>query len=330
MSASTPSIAVESRLIHVMAGAIADADGRILVARRPDRVHQGGLWEFPGGKLEPGESPEAGLVRELDEELGIRVLGSRPLIRVHHDYGDRYILLDVRRINDYEGVPQGREGQPLRWLAPEAMDPDLFPAADRPIINALRLPPLLLITGADPLDPDVFLDRLEESLARGIRLVQLRAPNLDRDRYVDLARRAHALCEPHGARLLLNRDPDAVEDLPRHGLHLTSGRLMRSTRRPGRPGELVGASCHDAGQLAHAARLGLDYALLSPVLATLTHPETTPLGWSAFAELVDPAPLPVYALGGLGPEHLDEAIAHGAQGVAAIRSLWSMRGRSIV
>jgi len=310
-----------------MAGAIADTDGRILVTRRPDHVHQGGLWEFPGGKLEPGESPEAGLARELDEELGIRVLDSRPLIRVHHDYGDRYILLDVRRVDDYEGVPRGREGQPLRWLAPEAMDPDLFPAADRPIINALRLPSLLLVTGEDPLDSDEFLERLEESLARGIRLVQLRAPNLDCERYASLARRAHALCESQGARLLLNRDPDAVEDLPRHGLHLTSGRLMRSTRRPGRPGELVGASCHDAGQLVHAARLGLDYALLSPVLPTLTHPEAAPLGWRAFADLVDPVPLPVYALGGLGPGHLDEAIAHGAQGVAAIRGLWSMRGR---
>ena len=128
------------RQIHVMAGAIADADGRILVARRPDHVHQGGLWEFPGGKLEPGETPEQGLARELDEELGVTVQASRPLIRVHHDYGDRHILLDVRRVESYRGEPRGLDGQPLAWLHPDAMDPAGFPAADRPIINALRLP----------------------------------------------------------------------------------------------------------------------------------------------------------------------------------------------
>jgi len=312
-------------IIHVMAGAIADARGRFLVGKRPDHVHQGGLWEFPGGKLDPGESPEAGLVRELAEELGIQVRAGRPLIRVHHDYGDRHILLDVHRVDDYAGVPHGREGQPLDWLAPDDMDPAAFPAADRPIITALRLPPLMLITGENPGRPDDFLARLERALKAGARLVQLRAHPLSANDYARLAQAAFDLCERTGAQLLLNRDPVEVTSVPRHGLHLNSRTLMRHLERPGRSNEWVGASCHDPAQLARAADLGLDYALLSPVKPTASHPEASPLGWSNFAAWVDPVPLPVYALGGLTTDDLDDAFQHGAQGIAAIRGLWPAR-----
>ena len=305
-----------------MAGAITDPHGRILVTRRHDHVHQGGLWEFPGGKLEPGEDPERGLARELAEELGISVRESQPLIRIHHDYGDRHILLDVRRVSRYAGDPQGLEGQPLAWLRPESMDPDAFPAADRPIITALRLPPLLLITGADPNAPAAFLKRLEAVINSGVGLVQLRAHELQRAEYRRLAEDAFALCAPAGAQLLLNRDPREVAEIPRHGLHLPARALAALESRPGLPGDLVGASCHDTGELARAAALGLDYALLSPVRATASHPGFTPLGWTRFAELVDPVPLPVFALGGLHPADLDVAFRHGAQGVAAIRGLW--------
>lgn len=308
--------------IHVMAGAIGNADGQILVTRRPDHVHQGGLWEFPGGKLEPGEQPEQGLFRELQEELGIQVQASRPLIRIHHDYGDRRVLLDVRRVSVYSGVPSGLEGQPLAWLHPEAMDPRHFPAADRPIITALRLPELLLVTGGDASDPAVFLRRLGLSLERGVRLVQLRAHELDVTAYRRLAHGAFALCESAGARLLLNRDPSEVEDVPRHGLHLRGGILAGLAGRPGRDADLVGASCHDHEELQRAAARGLDYALLSPLRPTASHPESAPLGWTRFAELVEAVPLPVYALGGLAPQDLGEAFQHGAQGIAAIRGLW--------
>jgi 8-oxo-dGTP diphosphatase len=308
--------------IHVMVGAISDSAGRVLVTKRPDHVHQGGLWEFPGGKLEPGESPEHGLARELAEELGIEVHDSRPLIRIRHHYGDRHVLLDVRRVRSYAGIPIGLEGQPLAWQDPETMDPACFPAADRPIITALRLPGRMLITGPDPLGPEVFLARLARVVAGGIRLVQLRAHELDRAAYRDLAGYAFRLCEQGGARLLLNRDPQESLDIPRHGLHLGGQALVRLSERPGRPDDLVGASCHDADDLLRTARLGLDYALLSPVQPTASHPDVEPLGWRRFAELTDAATLPVYALGGLTGADLMVARDHGAQGVAAIRGFW--------
>lgn len=308
--------------VQVAVGALADPQGRILITKRPDHVHQGGLWEFPGGKLEPGETPLEALARELHEELGIRVLSSRPLIRVHHDYGDRQILLDVHRVSSYAGEPQSREGQPITWVHPDAMDPGAFPAADRPIISALRLPELYLITGEDPSDPDLFTHRLCRALAQGVRLVQLRAHGLSDADYARLAEGAFRHCERHGARLLLNRDPLLVRDLPCHGLHLTAWRLVEQEQRPPDTDRLVGASCHTAEELSRAARLGLDYALLAPVQATCSHPDARPLGWERFAALADRARLPLYALGGLCPDDLDMAFVHGAQGVAAIRGLW--------
>ncbi len=313
---------MNKRLIHVAAGAVRNADGRILITKRADDVHQGGLWEFPGGKLKTGETPEQGLVRELDEELGIRVTESRPLIRIHHDYGDRHVLLDVHRVDAFDGQPHGREGQPLDWMHPDAMDPQHFPAADRPIINALRLPDRLLITGADPRDASAFLARLGLALQAGIRLVQLRAHELDDRAYIGLAERAFPLCHRVGARLLLNRAPEQVADVRSHGLHLTADRLKLLTIRPQGQDRLVGASCHTADELSRAVELGLDYALLSPVKPTETHPDATPLGWERFTRIVDPIPMPVYALGGLGPADLARAVRCGAQGIAGIRGFW--------
>ncbi|MGA7980916.1 MAG: Nudix family hydrolase [Chromatiaceae bacterium] len=310
------------RVIHVAAGAIKDRLGRVLVTRRASHVHQGGLWEFPGGKLEPGEDVTQALRRELDEELGVQVLAFRPLIRVPHDYGDRRVLLYVYLVTAYAGEPRSREGQPLGWWYPNEMDPSVFPDADRPIISALRLPELYLITGPDPRRPDAFVRQLEQALERGIRLVQLRAHELADTDYASLAFRAFALCEGSGARLMVSTDPCRAQDLPCHGLHLSGERLRGLDRRPFTDQRWVGASCHGAEDLALAQRWGLDYALLSPVRLTATHPEAVPLGWEGFAALADAAAIPIFALGGLRPEDLPEAVQRGAQGVAAIRGLW--------
>lgn len=314
--------------IHVAAGAIEDGCGRILIARRPDGVHQGGLWEFPGGKLEPGETPEQGLARELAEELGIRVTASRPLIRVRHDYGDKQVLLDVHRVSAYQGRVRGREGQPIDWVRPDDMAAARFPAADRPIIGALRLPEVYLITGPEPTDAADFLGRLERALDSGIALVQLRAHALSDPDYARLAERAEVLCARFGAKLILSGRPDLVARLPVAGMHLRCAALRSTSTRPLPHDRLVGASCHNSDDLVLAGRLGLDYALLSPVRRTLSHPDARPLGWRQFRVLVEPASVPVYALGGVGRQDLDSSFRHGGQGIAAIRGLWPGPGHS--
>lgn len=310
-------------IIHVAVGAVEGADGRILITKRSEDVHQGGLWEFPGGKLEAGETLVGGLRRELEEELGIHVLASEPLIRIHHDYGDRRVLLDVHRISDFRGDPHGREGQPLDWIHPGAMLAEDFPAADRPIINALRLSDNMLITPDLDGDESAFLRRVGIALRSGVRLLQLRLPGVSQALYRRFTLRCRELCAEYSADLVANPPSGDWSALPAGvGLHLNSRRLMDLSARPWVDSGFVGASCHHESELQHAEALGLDYAVLSPVARTSSHPNSAPLGWERFQAMTEEASIPVYALGGMDLQDVPTAKRHGGQGIAAIRSLW--------
>jgi 8-oxo-dGTP diphosphatase len=310
------------KFIHVAAAVIVNRAGEVLLALRPKEKHQGGLWEFPGGKVEPGEEVLAALQRELQEELGIAVSQARPLIRVQHRYPDKAVLLDVWRVEGFEGAPHGCEGQPIEWVAPEALPLRPFPAANLPIVTAARLPECYLIT-PEPQDQSEFLQRLALALQGGIRLVQLRAKSLDESAYKALARQAVALCHHHGALLLLNGAPEWVAEVGADGIQLSSSLLSTLQARPLGADKWVAASCHNALELQHALAIGVDFALLSPVKPTQSHPGMAALGWSQMQALIDPLPIPVYALGGMARSDLKDAFNYGAQGIAAIRELWS-------
>lgn len=309
-------------VIHVAAAALCDADGRILLAQRPQHVHQGGLWEFPGGKLEPAESVTDALTRELHEELGIDLVRHRPLIRITHHYPERSVLLDVHLVSEWHGQAHGREGQPLAWVEPVRLREFPMPAADVPIVAALQLPSTYLITPPQLHDEARFLAGLETSLERGSRLLQLRLFDLPDARLHAIGERVCGLCHAHGARVLLNGDLDTMHAIGADGLHLSSRRLQAAGARPLAPDMLLAASCHGPEDLRRAAELGADFAMLSPVMPTRSHPDAEPLGWDRFGAWVDEATLPVYALGGMSPELLDDAYRHGAQGIAGIRGLW--------
>ncbi|MCG7912464.1 MAG: Nudix family hydrolase [Candidatus Thiodiazotropha weberae] len=309
--------------IHVAAAAILDQSGRVLISQRAENTHQGGLWEFPGGKLEAGETAAAALSRELEEELGIVPLATEPLIRIRHDYEDRHVVLDFYRVSAYRGEARGLEGQPLQWLSPADMQPESFPAADRPVITALKLPQRYMITGADAVRPEEFLKHLSMAIERGIELVQLRAHPLSDSAYRQLLAKLLPVCRARGVKLLVNRPQGVLGwQSEADGLHLTANQLASLSRRPD-GAKLIGASCHHLHELQMAERAGLDYVLLSPVQKTTTHPQAVSLGWSRFADLVDQVNLPVYALGGLSADDLPNAILKGAQGVAAISAFWS-------
>ncbi|MEZ5451923.1 MAG: Nudix family hydrolase [Thiothrix sp.] len=305
--------------LHVMAAVIRGQDGRILLAQRPPDKHQGGKWEFPGGKLEVGETPLQGLKRELHEELGIEVQHAQPLIKVRHVYPETAVLLDVWEVDVFTGEPHGREGQPVGWFETEQLSGLKFPLANYPIVTAARLPEVCLIT-PEPEDPAVFLHKLEAALQSGIRLVQFRAKRLLPDEYLALARETARLAHSFSARVLLNSPPVMLPEAD--GLHLSSAQLWQDHDWQPHNGWLS-ASCHSREELARAAEIGVDFAFLSPVLPTLSHPGAAHLGWEAFAACVEQVNFPVYALGGLDNSHVVVARKRGGQGIAAIRSLWS-------
>ncbi|MCB5408872.1 8-oxo-dGTP diphosphatase MutT [Pseudogemmobacter faecipullorum] len=128
------------RTLLVSAVALIDADGRILLAQRPEGKSLAGLWEFPGGKVEPGETPEACLIRELKEELGIDTWKSclAPLTFASHSYEDFHLLMPLFACRRWEGIPSGQEGQKLAWVAPEKLRDYPMPPADLPLIPILR------------------------------------------------------------------------------------------------------------------------------------------------------------------------------------------------
>lgn len=312
--------------LQVAVGVIANDRGEVLLSRRRNDVHQGGLWEFPGGKLEPGEDSRAALYRELREELGVDVTRVQPLVRVGHNYPDRAVVLHVWCVQAYAGTPWGRQRQPLCWLPIGALEAARFPAANAPIVRLLQLPRRYLITPEPGADLDAFLGALALSLDRGIRLLQLRANGLNDADYLSLAGRVVAVTQPYGACLLLNRRADLVAAAGAGGVHLNSRRLRSTAVRPLPVGRWVAASCHDGEDLARARAMGADFAVLSPVLATASHPHGLPLGWTQFERLARAAWLPVYALGGMQRTHLEEARSRGAHGIAAIRGLWQAEG----
>lgn len=313
-----------SEIVHV-AVAVVERHGKFLIARRPPQAHQGDLLEFPGGKVEPGESVQQALARELAEETGITVVRETlsPLIGIRHNYGDKQVFLDVWRVGEHTGEARGLEGQPLFWMSANELKDQDFPEANRPIIRAVRLPNRLAITGVfESLSQGV--DQLRVSLQqRQPEWVLLRAPWLSPEDYRRFVDAAVVLTRGTETRLLVHDRSELVASYPVAGVHLSQRVARTMTGRPVASDKWLGVSCHNGSELTHAAHLGADYGTLSPVLPTPTHPDANPLGWNQFQALVDAAVLPVYALGGLGDTHVGQAREAGAQGVAGISSWWS-------
>jgi 8-oxo-dGTP diphosphatase len=304
-------------MIEVAAGVLADARGRVLLMQRKPGTHLAGTWEFPGGKLEPGEGTGQALVRELREELGIEARAFEPLISLPWRYPEKAIRLHALRIVDWRGEPHAREGHLLRRVSLDEIDVAGMPAADRPIVTALRLPALYAISTAATDGQAGWLRQI--GLDARLPLMQLRLPGIDRAGVRRLLLVALDQAAIPRDRLLVNGDIELARECG-IGVHLRAAQLRDLTQRPLPDAQWVGASCHAASELERAVAIGADFATLSPVLPTASHPETPPLGWDRFAELVHEARLPVYALGGVGPGELDRARAAGAQGIAGIRA----------
>jgi len=312
----------DRKVIHVVAGVLRGHDGKILLTERPPGKHLAGLWEFPGGKREDGETPEQALRRELHEEIGVDAGAMRRLIGFPWHYAEKSIYLDVYDVAVFAGEPHGREGQGLRWEFADELPHVAMPAADVAIVNALRLPDRYAITPEPAHDVDAFLREFERTLAVGVSLIQLRAKTLDRDALKEVALHARRLARAAGAKLLLNGNIDLVQALQLDGIHLPASDAAALHTRPLDHSFLIGASCHSVEEIQHAVDVGVDFAVLGPVKPTQSHVDRPGIGWDHFANAVRDVALPVYALGGLSQQDLPQALNSRAQGIAGISGFW--------
>ncbi len=305
---------------HVVAGVIEDHQGRILLARRTAGRDLAGLWEFPGGKVDQGETAQAALAREFVEELGIEATIGEPLIAVPQAMPHKRIVLDVYRIAHWRGIPRGLDGQALAWVPQNMLHRYPMPPADRPVLAALSAPDTLLVTPSPTLgDEAAWLARLQHALQNGQRRVQLRAGDYPAANWTSLVGKAVALAHPFAAELCLNGDA-ALAHQHGIGLHWPEKQLLAAAETP--QGITLSASCHSLEALLLAARHGCHYAIIGNIASTPSHPGRAGIGWEAFARLREQVDLPLYAIGGLSPSDIPLARRHGAQGIAAIRSLW--------
>lgn len=297
------------------------AQGReFLLGQRAPGTFYPGYWEFPGGKVEPGERPVDALVRELDEELGIRVLECSPWITLSHEYEHAFVRLHFFRVEAWSGELHDHVHSALCWQRADTLTVGPMLPANGPVLKSLRLPGRMAVSHAWQIGAAAQLDAIRRACAVRPLLLQIREPVLD-DAARAFAAESIRIARSAGSLTVINGDIDAARSLGADGVHLKSAQLATLDIRP--PLDWVGASCHTADDLAHAQRLGLDYAVLGPVLPTATHPGAPVLGWEALAGLIAGCAIPVFAIGGLDSSHEARAHACGAHGIAAIRSAWS-------
>jgi len=307
-------------LVDVVCAVIQKPGGEFLLAQRPEGKVYPGYWEFPGGKVDPGESIADATARELDEELGVVVELSYPWITRIFSYPHAKVRLHFRRVTRWRNEPRGRENQAFSWqnLSNVTVAP-LLPA-NGPILQALALPTLYGITQADELGEKVMLDRLRAALDKGLRLIQVREKNWTTEKLAAFARRVTDIAAAYGAQILVNSDVGLAGSVNGAGVHLSSKQLLSLDARPAVG--LCGASCHDAHELRHAAEIGVDFVVLGPVLPTPSHSDVKTLGWDRFREFAAHYSLPIFALGGLNRNHLETAWRNGAHGIAMLRHAW--------
>lgn len=304
--------------ITVVAAIIRGNDGRICLSKRLDHKHQGGRWEFPGGKVEPGEPLSTALARELEEELGMQAATSSPFMTIAHQYQDLHVTLHFRDVTAWQGEPAGREGQQVSWFEIPELPTLEFPAANQPVVTAITLPDYLAIAP----------DNLNlEALKAGIDHLDAARTGIYLRQWSEHASLPEilALCRERGVKVWLRASSAGQVEWAAsqgvYGLHLPGSVLRDCQERPDFSG-VVSAACHSREALEKAVVLGLDMALVSPVETTASHPDRAPLGWQRAGEWITGLPLACYGLGGVSPADLLTARQHGAIGVAGIRAFW--------
>lgn len=313
-------------------GVIQRDNGLVLLGQRPSGKPWAGYWEFPGGKIELNETAAHALVRELQEELGITPTLYYSWITRTYDYEAKRnaegglespakkVKLHFFVVTEWTGEPVGLERQTLSWQNPEKITVGPMLPANAPVLAGLGLSSVYAITNLDELGEELFFERLKSALESGLMMIQVREKQLAVEDLKLFAERVIEVATPYEAKVFINSDLDLAQELNATGVHLSSQQLIALQTKP--KGLLCGASCHNEAELNQAAKLGLDYVMLSPVQPTQSHKDAQPLGWDGFSGLIEGYSLPVFALGGMQIQDLHSARKNGAHGIALQRAIW--------
>ena len=305
-------------------------DTRVLLSKRLPGKHLADHWEFPGGRVEPGESRHAALARELHEELGITIEASQPWCSLTHAYPEKTVHLHIHRVSHFHGVPAGCEGQVIEWVAWRKVAHRPMPPADQALLKVFGMAPVAWVAppASDNNDTSAALADWRRGLAEIKNTPWARQPwwlvwtmPVTDERAQAAAKQAIALAHRAGHRPLLAGSPAKAQALGASGVYLDQAAATRMAKRPAGL-EWVGVACDGAAGLASATALGADFATLSPLRRAQVSPERDGLGGAQFQALIASAGLPVLALGGVGWTDVSWARSLGAFGVAGIHSLW--------
>lgn len=305
----------------VSAGILFNEKGEFLLASRPQGKAYAGYWEFPGGKIEQGETALAALIRELQEEMGITVTQSYPWLQQNFTYPHAHVTLFFFQITAWQGDIMAKEQQQFTWQTVHHLTAQPILPANGPILRALALPRVLPMSNVTDLGEVVFLQRLRQQLDKGLSSFILYEPQLNNERFIPLAEKVMALTEPYMTKVIVHRHFSIAKELGAAGVHLTSADLINCTTRPNI--DYCGASIHHPRELIRAAELKLDYVLVGPIHTSATHFPMSSIDWQQFGQILQHQnTMPVYAFGDVNHSDIQQARSQGAHGIALRQSAW--------
>jgi len=303
------------KIIKAVVGVLRNKSGQLLIAKRQDHQFMAGFWELPGGKIENNENPEETIIRELNEELGIKVDDLSLHQTMQHTYTDRTVELCIYNIDQYQNIPIGIEGQKIAWVSVQDLyNYQLLPTM-KAFIDSITLPNKYWITPSSNHQSEAWMKKFNEKITQDISLIQLRSKTMLDDQFIE---EVHNKCQQHNVKLLINTIKKSFNESYCDGWHITTSEMLVLKSRPCTNDKLLGASTHNLSEALKAQAIGADFVVISPVQATQTHPDTVPLGWAGAQEVVDKLNIPVYFLGGMGSKDLDRTLKNGAQGIAGV------------
>ena len=306
----------QKNMVEVVVGVIRNLSEDIFISKRQKNQFMPGFWELPGGKVENNEDHSSALIREIFEETGIKVEKCSLIQTIQQQYPEKMVNLSVYLIDQYSGIPVGKEGQEFSWCSIEKFSEYKLLPTMLKIIKRISLPSSYWITPNNH-DSSSILEQCSRHLSQGIKMIQLRSKVKLNKNYIEKFNR---LCELNQAKLILNMPKMAFEE-PCDGWHLNTKELMALSSRELPSEKLFGASTHNLEEVMQAEKNSLDYISLSPINETLSHPNTKALGWHKASEIINQCKIPIYLLGGMDQYSMNHALSIGAQGIAGIREI---------